>query len=218
MKGIHDLITVLLNAGITDPQLEILAHSEEPLKVVIEVMIEQIKIATKRFEAAGEVTKRPGRRPRPPRTVRGVDAPAPTPDQQATNALSVTPPTNPVIKTAPEAIELPPVTLHASCVEKELAKLNGADSVGIQSGDDKAPPTRVDLPRPRDRLNTPASPVESSTNDSEQADTSVPPPTVDPIAPVLGVMAGKTVEKITKKKRNRESITEATRKAVVAPK
>ncbi|MGL5830835.1 MAG: hypothetical protein ACRCZE_01675 [Candidatus Altimarinota bacterium] len=204
MKGLYDLLSKILGAGKTDAQLGVLARSPDEMKVVLE----QIDLANKNFEERGRATKRHGRRS--PRTIRGVDAPAP-PELALQKEGKLVSPANPVISNAkPEPIEAPPVTMHASGVAKEMGKLNGAHPA---VPDELAPTTKVDpsLLRKRMRLDTPASPVESSPDDSV-------PPTVDPIVPVLEVLGQQTVQKITKKQQRQKAVQEDIRKSVVAPK
>lgn len=208
MKGVHDFISELLNLGITDAQLEVLAHSQAQLQVVVK----QIHLANKNFEEKGKATKRQGRRS--PSTVRGVDAPAP-PEVSLQKVGKLVSPTNPTISNAkPEPIEPAPHTLHAASVAKEMAKINGANSASADLTDDLAPPTKVDPGRlkRRQRVATPTSLVESSPNDS------VPSP-LDPIVPVLGAMGAQTVQKLTEKQERRKSVKQGIRSSVVvAPK
>lgn len=204
MKGFHQFLSVLLGAGTTDTQLGIVAGFPERMKVVLE----QIQLAEKDFEEKGKATKRHGRRS--PQTIRGVDAPAP-PEVSLQKEGKLVSPTNPVISNAKpaEPIEPSPVTMHASCLAKEMDKIKS----NSDSNAEEAPVTRVDAGRHkrRQRTATPTSPVESSPDDSV-------PPTVDPIQPVLGALGQHTVQKITKKQQRQKAVQEDIRKSVVAPK
>jgi hypothetical protein len=204
VKGFHQFLSVLLGAGTTDTQLGIVAGFPERMKVVLE----QIQLAERDFEEKGKATKRHGRRS--PQTIRGVDAPAP-PEVSLQKEGKLVSPTNPVISNAKpaEPIEPSPVTMHASCLAKEMDKIKS----NSDSNAEEAPVTRVDVGRlkRRSRTATPTSPVESSPDDSV-------PPTVDPIQPVLGALGQHTVQKITKKQQRQKAVQEDIRKSVVAPK
>ena len=205
MKDVFDFIGKLLKLGIADEQLEIVAHSPDQMKVIVE----QIHIATKNFEEKGRATKRVGRRPSP-QTIRGIEAPA-LPEVSLQKEGKLVSPTNPVISNVKpaEPIEPSPVTMHASCLAKEMDKIKS----NSDSNAEEAPVTRVDVGhlKRRQRAATPASPVESSPDDSV-------PPTVDPVKSVLGVLGQQTVQKITKKQQRQKAVQEGIRNSVVAPK
>jgi hypothetical protein len=200
MKGVQALISKLLEAGINDSQLEILAYSPDQLEAVVK----QIRLADKNFDRR---SPRIGKRS--PQTVRGVDPPA-QPEVSLQKKGKLVSPSNPVISNAkPEPIEPAPHTMHASCIAKEMEKHNSNSSPPAED----APETRVDGARPkrRQRTATPTSPVESSPDDSV-------PPTVDPIVPVLEVLGQQTVQKITKKQQRQKAVQEGIRNSVVATK
>lgn len=221
-----------------DLHLQALTANPAELRVVLEKMIELAKhydpekgrLNTQRLPdlTSGALTKREGAKARGPRTKRGVDAPRPETALVDSGHLTA-PAANPSIQPAQEVKkadphEAPPATMYASGVAEVMAKVEA-----------EAPATKVDLSRlrKRQRLDTPtspaalnegevavngATPVESSTDDSGQADISDPPPTEDPIAPVLGALGEKTAQNLSKKRQRRKAVDESTRKSVIASK